>query len=269
MSGDLNDIEWLTEQAATRSASSIARELGVASDTVLRAMRLQGIPVHFGTSQRQPDPIAVLEDADWLAEQYESKSAETIGRELDVHPGRVRKALERHGIPIRGPGDRQKFRTPAELDDVDWLRQRYESEGRSGAQIAEELDVSFAAVHKAMRRLGLEAEGAWVRRDTTRLKRPSRSQLEQAWRSEQSIKGISRRFGVAHTTAAVWLADVGIFVHDTPAISRSDLLAAIDAGKSIRAIATDHGMTDRTVMIELRRHGLRDAHRLRPKQFAE
>jgi hypothetical protein len=104
--------------------------------------------------------------------------------------------------------------------------------------------VSIAGLHRAMERLGLEADGAWVRRDATRLTRPSKRQLEQIWESEQSIKGVARRLGVSPTTAMVWLADVRIFVSDSPAIRRSDLLAAIKAGKSIRRLEAGQSVGD-------------------------
>ena len=47
-------------------------------------------------------------------------------------------------------------------------------------------------------------------------------------------------------------------------ISRTDLVAAIEAGKTIREIATEHRVTGRTVQVELRRFGLVEAHRHRP-----
>jgi hypothetical protein len=53
-------------------------------------------------------------------------------------------------------------------------------------------------------------------------------------------------------------------VKDTPAISRTDLVAAIDAGRTIRQIAAEHRVTGRTVKVELRRFGLVEAHRRRP-----
>lgn len=264
MAGTLSDVAWLTEQCATRSAYSLARELGVSGNTVLRAMRIHGIPARIGTSPRQPDPVVALEDPVWLAEQYAHKSAETIGAELGLYSSRVRRSLKRHGIPVRGRAER-KFRMPAELDDAEWLRRPYEVEGKTGARIAEELGVSIAGLHKAMHRLGIESDGSWVRRDLTRLKPPSREELERAWGTEQSLKGLARRFDVSPNTVAVWLADIGMFLSDVPVISRSQLLEAIEAGKSIQAIVADHGVTDRTVMIELRRHGQRDAHRHRPK----
>jgi hypothetical protein len=78
------------------------------------------------------------------------------------------------------------------------------------------------------------------------------------------VSPAARRFDVSHTTAAIWLGDAGIFVKDTPVISRRDLVAAIKTGKTIREIATEHRVTGRTVQVELRRFGLVEAHRHRP-----
>jgi len=64
-------------------------------------------------------------------------------------------------------------------------------------------------------------------------------------------------------TAAIWLAEVGIFVNDTPAISRSDLETAIASQDSIDTIRRRHRVTDRTVVVELHRHGLFADHRRR------
>lgn len=257
----LEDAGWLAEQSATRSASSIARELGVAPGTVLRALRLHGIPIRSGTALRRATRRPELDDAEWLTEHYSRMSAEAIAAELGVAPSTVLRALRMHGIAVRGVRDKQKFRTPAVLDDADWLRQEYTS--KSGAQIAAELGVSIPGVHKAMRRLGVEADGPWVRRDTTRLEAPSSTRLEQAWLTNESIKGVARTFGVSVPTAAVWLADIGIFRNPEPVISRSQLLAAIESGKSIEEIASDHRVGDLTVRVELRRHGLVEQHRRR------
>jgi hypothetical protein len=68
---------------------------------------------------------------------------------------------------------------------------------------------------------------------------------------------------VSVNTTAVWLADVGIFVKDTPAISRRDLLDAISKGHTIADICHDHHVTDRTVAVELRRQSLLEAHKKR------
>ena len=257
----LDDAQWLAGECESRSASSIARELGVAPDTVLRAMRLHGIPVRFATSQR-PTPRAELDDASWLAERHERMTPAAVADELGVAESTVRRALERHGIRLRTRSTGQRFRSPPELNDPAWLAEQYET--KPASRITRELGVSKEAVHKAMVRHDVEAEGPWVRRDTTRLQQPARAQLEQVWNEAGTIKAVALRFNVSHNTAVIWLADVGIFVKDTPAISRSDLVAAIEAGRTIRQIAAEHRVTGRTVQVELRRFGLVEAHRRRP-----
>lgn len=64
-------------------------------------------------------------------------------------------------------------------------------------------------------------------------------------------------------TAAIWLAQVGIFVKAIPVISRTDLDGAIKNGDSLDEIRRRHKVTARTVVVELYRHGLFDAHRRR------
>jgi hypothetical protein len=71
---------------------------------------------------------------------------------------------------------------------------------------------------------------------------------------------------VSVNTAAVWLADIGIFVKETPAISRRDLQSAIDDRRSIKDICREHHVTGRTVAVELRRHGLLEARKKRHLQ---
>jgi hypothetical protein len=83
MAGRLDDADWLARECETRSARSIARELGVAPDTVLRAMRIHDIPVRFATSQRRP-PRAELDDPAWLAERHDRMTPGSIADELGV-----------------------------------------------------------------------------------------------------------------------------------------------------------------------------------------
>jgi transposase len=263
MGGDprLHDRDWLDGEAAERSARAIGRDLGVTADTVLRAMRLHNIPVQFATAphkSRRPE----LDDREWLSAQYEQRTAAQIGASLGVAVSTVIAALERHGIRLLDARAKQRRQMPPELDDPEWLRQRYAT--AAGAQIAAELGVSIATVHNTMHHFDIEADGPWVRRDTTRHQRPSDRQLAKVWDANGTIRSISQAFGVAHTTAAVWLADAGIFVNDVPAISRRDLVTHIAAGDTIAQIAKQHHVTDRTVSIELRRHHLIEAHRHRP-----
>jgi hypothetical protein len=172
-------------------------------------------------------------------------------------------SLARHGIASRGPKDRQKFRTPPELDDPDWLRQQYSS--KSGAQIASELGVSIVGLHKAMRRAGIEADGPWVRRDTRRLTPPPTDRLEQLWEPHRPSKAVAQALAVSQGMATVWLADVGSFLHDVPAISKTRSACGDRHGQSIDEIAAAHHLATRAVMIELRRHGLVEQHKHRSR----
>jgi len=79
------------------------------------------------------------------------------------------------------------------------------------------------------------------------------------WEAEETIKGVARQLEVSVNTTAVWLADIGIFINDTPVVSRRDLQDDIDKRQSIDDIRRQHHVTGRTVAVELRRHGLLDA----------
>jgi len=88
-------------------------------------------------------------------------------------------------------------------------------------------------------------------------------ELRAAWQAEGTCGGVGRRFGIAHSTAAVWLAEIDVFSNAAPKLSRRDLLDAIEQGWPIARIAAQHRVSVTTVRVELHRHGLFDAHRIR------
>ena len=69
--------------------------------------------------------------------------------------------------------------------------------------------------------------------------RPSLEELRAAWDDERTYRGVGRRLGVAHSTAAIWLAEVGIYADTTPALSSSDLIDAIEHGWPMAQIAKE------------------------------
>jgi hypothetical protein len=258
----LSDRSWLVEEATHRTATEIARELGCAPGTVLRAMRLHGIPVNAARGGRRSTQVE-LDDRVWLAHRYRNASAPMIAKELGVAPSTVLHALQRHGIPVRTGGERQRFRAAVELHDPHALRDAYRT--RAGTAMAHRLSVTPKAVYDAMKRNGVEVDGPWVRRDTTRLTRPSTGVLERLWRQHGEVKQIGRELGVSPGKAAVWLAEVGIFVHDAPVITVREVRHHIAAGWTIAEISRAHHVGYSTVAIELRRHGLVEEHRQRPR----
>ena len=120
--------------------------------------------------------------------------------------------------------------------DTDELRSAVES-GRTLTSIANELGVSPATVSRAAKRAGI----AVPRRPPPITRRRPHPQLDDP----------------------DWIAEIGIFIQDTPVISRRDLQAAIDKRQSIEDIRRQHHVTARTVAVELRRHGLLVAHKKR------
>jgi hypothetical protein len=93
--------------------------------------------------------------------------------------------------------------------------------------------------------------------------RPSADQLRAAWEVEGSFRGVGRRLGIAHTTAAVWLAEIGVFADTTPTLPRSVLLDSIERQWPVSRIAAEHEVSVATVRVELHRHGLFVTHRHR------
>jgi hypothetical protein len=165
----------------------------------------------------------------------------------------------RLGVERRPRGETQAMNRATLLNDRDALAAALES--TSVNDIATELGVAVPTVQVAMKRLGVKSP--WKYDGATRLKPPTARALSAAWASEETIKGVARRFDVSVNTAAIWLARVGIFVSDVPAISKRDLVAAIEHGDSIDVIRRRHAVTARTVIVELHRHDLYERHHRR------
>ncbi len=201
---------------------------------------------------------SVLDDPEWLTKQYATKSTPQIAAELGINKQMVLAALKRHGIPIRDRSHAQRNRNPR-LHDIEWLEQRIAD--ASVVVVADELGVTKHAVHAVLARNGGNSAHRYNRGPD--IVRPDDLTLRRWWESERTIAGVARCGEVSVNTAAVWLASIGIFRNDTPAISRADLEAAIVSGDSIAVIRRRHHVTGRTVVVELHRHGLVEAHRRR------
>jgi transposase-like protein len=259
---ELDDPDWLAASYAARQATDIADELGVSPSTVYVALHRHGIPVRDpGDSRRRRRP-APLNDADWLRARYERTTTTKIAEELGVNPQMVLAAMRHHGIELRDHSAMQRFRSPAALDDGEWLRRRFSDV--SPPVIADELGVARRTVYLALERHGIDAaRSPWLNRGHVRLTPPDETKLRRIWETEETISGVARQLDVSVNTAAVWLADIGVFVKEAPVISQRDLLDAIDKHQSIKDICRQHHVTARTVAVELRRHGLLEAHKKR------
>lgn len=250
--------------AAYESAVSItdlAARLGVSASTVQRALVARGIDRLPRNRNRRPTTAAVLDDPAWLAEQYRTGTAVSIASEAGVSPRTVYAAMQRHGIVRRDKPGALALTQP-KLIDGEWLAEAVER--ASSSVIAVELGVHSGTVLEAYRRVGIEPSqtSQYYARGRARA-RPTAMELRSAWDSEETFRGVARRLGSSHTTASVWLAEIGVFSDDKPKLSRTELVAAIEQQQSLKDIAAKFGMAVTTVRVELLRHRLFESHRQR------
>ena len=184
-----------------------------------------------------------------------------IATELGVSPRTVDAAMDRHGIERRTEPGALQLRRP-QLVDADWLQCAVER--GSSTAVATELNVSAGTVTTAYERAGIDPTSTTHLYKRGRSQpRPSADQLRTAWETEATFSGVGRQLGISHTTAAVWLAEIGVFAHTTPSLPRSVLVDSIERQLPVSRIATENQVSVRTVRIELHRHELFVAHRHR------
>lgn len=264
----LDDPEVLGEAyRSSRSIAELAERIGVSAATVRRAMIRHGIDRLARNRNRRPSSAAVLDDRGWLADRYRVRTGVEIADDLGVSTTAVYAAMKRHGIDRRSTSSRLPLRKP-ELSDVDWLAHVLEHDSSVG--VAGKLGVSPGTVTTAYRRAGIDPSS------TTRLfargrrhPRPPARELLAAWHAEETYRGVALRFAVAPNTAAVWLAEVGVFVSDEPTLSRRAMTLAVNRGLTLSAIAHAHHVSVRTVLVDLHRHQLFDAHRTRHRRWSQ
>ena len=260
--GLLDDpVRLATAYASSTSIADLAVQVGVSSSTVRRALVRHGIDRLPRNRNRRPANARVLDDSGWLHERYLTSSGVEIANELGVTARTVYAAMDRHGIARRSEPGALKLRRP-QLVDEEWLRSAVER--GSSTAVANELKVSAGTLTGAYERAGIDPGSTTHLYERGRSSpRPSKDQLRSAWEADGTFRGVGRLLGVAHTTAAVWLAEVGVFADTTPALSRPLLLDGIERQWPVSRIAAEYRVGVTTVLVELHRHGLFVAHRQR------
>lgn len=251
------------EYAESGSIAEVAQRADVSTSTVRRALIRYGIARLPRNRNRRPASANVLDDKEWLKDRYQTHSGVEIAAEVGVSSRAVYAAMDRHGLPRRVVSSRLKLHRP-QLVDSGWLHDAVQR--GSSTRVAAELGVSPGTVTAAYRRAGIDP-GTTTKlfaRGHTRL-RPDADELRAAWSVEGTYRGVGRRLGVAHSTAAVWLAEIDLFVDDTPRLGRRDMVQAIAQGWPLARIANEHRVSITTVRVDLHRHQLFDVHRVRHK----
>jgi hypothetical protein len=269
-----SDVDLLRDPAqlaaayrSSRSIAELAVQVGVSNSTVRRALVRHGIARLPRNRNRRPPSARMLDNPTWLRERYRTATGVEIAKELGVAARTVYSAMERHGIERRAEPGALKLRRPQLAEEV-WLKGAVES--ASSRRVAVELAVSAGTVTAAYERAGIDPPSTTHLYERGRSRqRPKADELRAVWDIEGSFRGVGRRLGIAHTTAAAWLAEIGVFAEITPELSRSVLLDAIERQWPIARIATEHEVSAVTVRVELHRHGLFAMHRNRHRAIGD
>ena len=138
---------------------------------------------------------------------------------------------------------------PAELDDRDWLVERYVERNESVSVIARDLAVQDATVRAAVNRLR-------ITRRRYPLRRPTPSRLRRDLDRYGNINAVARAHSVSWDTVENWYAQIGIFQHKRPSIPKRDLRQALRNRATTSAAARTLGVSMNRVRVERFRHDL-------------
>lgn len=142
-------------------------------------------------------------DKQWLHEKYvaQEQTPTEIADECNSQPSTIINWLQEHEIPLRVESAYEK------LHDREWLHRQYINEGKSGYDIADELDIARSRIYRQMERFDIE------RRSLSEAKCNGRTRLlhDKSWlrnkyvRQGKSKEAIARLCNCAWATVRRWL----------------------------------------------------------------
>ena len=237
---ELDDSVWLRQQRVDnrRSLVDIAAELGCSAVTVRSALARQDV------WPRDRAGLIALDHGRVNELLRGGIAPREIARIVGYSSSTVHRIAARSGNPI----GRHKPR-PAELDDRNWLVARYVQQNESVAMIARHLAVHDATVRAAVNRLR-------ITRRQYPLRRPAPSRLRRDLDRYGNINAVARAHRVSWDTVEHWYAQIGIFQHKRPSITKRDLRQALRNRATTSAAARTLGVTINRVRVERLRHGL-------------
>lgn len=188
---------------------------------------------HFTRHDHEPP----WQDESTLRELYvkQGKSTLEVAEELDCSPNTVKKWMDRNDIETRDISDavpsgeehvffREHPNTPEELQNEEWLRQKYHGQEKMTTEIATELDCSRTAVIDWIDRHGIDKRTS---EETSRLKSEkmverrtpdelrNREFLYRLYVEENlTTTEIANRIGCTDSTVGRWLKQHDIDITD-------------------------------------------------------
>lgn len=182
------------------TAAEVGEELGCGPTAVRNWMNKHGIETREGGHEN----VEELRDKSLLYELYwgELLTAPEIAERLDCGTTSVQRWMNKHGIPIRPPGNIVK--EPL-LFNPSWLRKQYWDNELSMSEIADGLSIDYGHVQTAMDRWDIE------RRSNGHNKLKDSEWLEEQYVGKSRTgHAIGKELGVSGNTVYVWLERHGI-----------------------------------------------------------
>lgn len=234
---NLRNKQWLQQKIEeNQPITDIGDECGVTSAAVHYWLDKHGIEtdIKVDPTRNSMSAAETYRDKSWMQEQYVERHRSTteIGEELGVSKMTISRWLRRHGIETRGTAPEQIHTGTSQSEDTtttsqgedttttegkyrneEWLRERYQEEERTTAEIGRLCGVSKVTISRWLRSHEIETRG----RSESKVRDPSRSGSETEelndphWLREQYIEeGKSQReigdaLGVSATTVRKWL----------------------------------------------------------------
>ncbi len=161
--GYLEDKKWLYKQYAIkkRSANNISKELNVSDSTVKKWLVIHGIKTRNIKESRMPDNCNyyLINNPEFIKELYieHDLSCKEIASRLSCGTQTIYRRLLDLGIEIKTFEKKMLDKNPKlkKLRSKNWMYQRYITENKTMAEIAEELETSPTMVSVWMDKLGI------------------------------------------------------------------------------------------------------------------
>lgn len=211
------------------------------------------------------------QDEKWLREQYHKskKSQREIAELADVTEQTIRRWMKKHDIERRSVAEAKSEGDIAPLKDPDWLKEQYWTQGKTLAEIGDEVGVSDHAVNNWMDRHGIETRSAsesqsdgdiglytdpdWLR--------------QQYWDEKNTVAEVGELAGVSETTIRRWMDKHGIETRsnaeaqtdgDVAPLRDPDWLEDQYHGKekTLLEIGSKLGVSDHAVLTWMEEHGI-------------
>ena len=268
------ETQYWDEALTQKEMADIA---GVTKSTISNYMRKLGIERRSSAESKHYGKSKPHDDAEWLTRMYHSEgyTISEIAELADVTQGTIHNRMVEFSIPRyergkRVSGDREQ------LEDENWLRERYIDDGMSVGDIAKELNLSLNPVRRYMQKYGIEfreySEANRLRHTPLGSKLRDKDWMVRKYEDEYwSTVDIANATDTYPKTAQGWLEHHGIpirpFKESTslakmdspvPELYDSEYLREeyVEKGKNTPEIGVNLGVDSTVVQRWLRNHGI-------------